>query len=291
MIKRRIKGESMTEKDKEKDDYFPKKNTSLLKSIGGLVAFSTILPLNTHSTIEEMAKVTWFWPIISGFVGLIALAIAYILNFLIFPYFFTATIIYSFFILFNGFHHLDGLMDIGDALMAHGSPEKKIAIMRDSMIGTGGIGLFFIVAIITIASLASIIAIDQITILSLSPIIMIGPMATIVICEMSGKLGLLSCCLTSKPGLDGTGKHFISSINPLNFLFISIITLIIGYILAGMVGIIGVVGGIFGGALISLIGKRNFTIATGDVLGASNEVGRLFSLIFMLIMAIMIYIA
>ncbi|WP_394325417.1 adenosylcobinamide-GDP ribazoletransferase [Methanobrevibacter arboriphilus] len=52
---------------------------------------------------------------------------------------------------FNGFHHLDGLIDIGDALMVHGTPEKKISVMRDSMIGTGGIALFFIVGILTIA--------------------------------------------------------------------------------------------------------------------------------------------
>nr|WP_263641036.1 adenosylcobinamide-GDP ribazoletransferase [Methanobrevibacter arboriphilus] len=35
--------------------------------------------------------------------------------------------------------------------MVHGTPEKKISVMRDSMIGTGGIALFFIVGILTIA--------------------------------------------------------------------------------------------------------------------------------------------
>lgn len=278
----------MSKKNKEKDDYFQEEKSSILRSIGGLVTFSTILPLNIHTSIEEMAKVTWFWPVISAFVGLIALIIVYLLNILNFPYFVTATIIYSFFIAFNGFHHIDGLMDIGDALMVHGPPEKKIAIMRDSKIGTGAIALFFIVAILTIVLLYSILEIGPI--ISLNSIIAIGPIAGVLICEMSGKLGLLSCCLSSKPGPDGTGKYFIYSMNHLNFIIILIICLVIGYLLANILGIFGVLGGIFGGGLISLIGKRNFVIATGDVLGASNEVGRLFSLLFMLIMLTIFYI-
>ncbi len=259
----------MTPYDKQRDDYFQTEKPSIIKSIGGLVTFSTILPLNIHTSIGQMARITWLWPLVSALVGLIGLAIGYALNILNFPYFITAAVIYGFFIWFNGFHHLDGLIDLGDALMVHGPPSKKIAAMRDSMIGTGGIGLFFIVAIISIASLNSILA--------------IGPITAILICEMSGKIGLVSCCLTSKPGPDGTGRYFISSINIINFAIILVTTLIIGFLLANITGVLGVLGGVFGGALIAFIGKRNFKIATGDVLGASNEIGRLFSLIFMVI--------
>lgn len=259
----------MIEKDKNKDDYFSNEKSSVLKSIGGLITFSTILPLNIYTTIEEMAKLTWFWPMISAFVGLIGLAIGYFLNILYFPFFVISAIIYSFFIWFNGFHHLDGLIDTGDALMVHGTPEKKIGVMRDSMIGTGGIALFFIVAIITIALLDSVI--------------LAGAVTAILVCEMSGKVGLVSCCITSKSGPDGTGKHFIEAMTIPKFAATIIITIAIAYFFSGFIGIFGVLGGVFGGSLIALIGKNNFKIATGDVLGASNEMGRLFSLLFMLI--------
>lgn len=259
----------MTEKDKQKDDYFSNEKSSVVRSIGGLLTFSTILPLKIYTTIEEMAKLTWFWPMISAFVGFLGLLIAYFLSLLNFPFFVISTIIYSFFIWFNGFHHLDGLMDIGDALMVHGSPEKKISVMRDSMIGTGGIALFFIVAIITISLLDSLL--------------LTGFIGAILICEMSAKVGLVSCTISSKPGPDGTGKFFIEYITIPKFIATLIITSIIGYFLGGIIGIFGVIGGMFGGALVSFIGKRNFKIATGDVLGASNEIGRLFSLLFMLL--------
>ena len=64
-------------KEKNNDDYFEKQNPSTLRSIGGLLTFSTILPLNIYTTIDEMAKLTWFWPIINGFIGLIAAIIAF----------------------------------------------------------------------------------------------------------------------------------------------------------------------------------------------------------------------
>ena len=49
------------------------------------------------------------------------------------------------------------------------------------------------------------------------------------------------------------------------------------------IGIIGIIGGAFGGALTALIAKKHLKIANGDVLGTSNELGRLFSLLAMLI--------
>ena len=259
----------MQEKDKKRDDYFSNEKTSILRSIGGLITFSTMLPLNIHTRIEEMAKMTWLWPVMGALIGLIGLIIGYLLNIIHFPIFVISVIIYSFFIWFNGFHHLDGLMDVGDALMVHGSPEKKIAVMRDSMIGTGGIATFFIVAIISIALLNSML--------------IAGAISTILICEMSAKIGLVSCATTSKAGSDGTGKYFIESMTIPKFIAMLIITGAIGYFLANFIGILGVLGGVFGGALVALIGKNNFKIATGDVLGASNEIGRLFSLLFMLI--------
>ncbi len=115
----------MTEKDKQKDDYFSSEKSSKIRSIAGLLTFSTILPINIYTSIEEMAKMTWFWPMISTLVGFFALIIGLFLNILNFPIFVISVIIYSFLIWFNGFHHLDGLIDIGDALMVHGTPEKK----------------------------------------------------------------------------------------------------------------------------------------------------------------------
>ncbi|MGL6298500.1 MAG: adenosylcobinamide-GDP ribazoletransferase [Methanobacteriaceae archaeon] len=253
-----------------------KKPVSSLKevyqSIGGIITFSTIIPIKIYPSIETIAKATWFWPIISGFVGLIGAIIAYGLSMLLVPPIVSATIIYSFFIMFNGFHHLDGLIDFGDALMAHGSHEKKLSIMRDERIGTGGIGLFFIVGIISIACLNSIFTLPLFTICY-----------SIIIAELSGKLGLVTCCISSKTDGVGMGSHFIKSMALTKYLLILTISLAIGILLLGFTGVFGVLGGVLGGAFVAYLGKKNIGMANGDVLGASNEIGRLFSLLAIVI--------
>ena len=95
-------------KEKNNDDYFEKQNPSTLRSIGGLLTFSTILPLNIYTTSDEMAKLTWFWPIINGFIGLIAAIIAFaLIKFIHFDALLIATIIYGFLLIINGFNQSD----------------------------------------------------------------------------------------------------------------------------------------------------------------------------------------
>ena len=259
----------MSVEDKKKDDYF-KEKYSIFSSITGLITFSTILPLNYHTRIEDMAKLTWIWPFISLGVGLFGFLISYFLfETLKLSPLLSAIIVYSFLLIFNGFHHIDGLMDFGDAIMAHGSSQKKIAIMRDSMIGTGAVSLLLIVSLITIGSLNSLLLMKS--------------FLAIVIGEMSGKIGLITCAISSKASNDGTGRFFIENMSISNYIIAILIGTIISYILLGYVGIFGVLGGMFAGAIVSYLGKKNFKVATGDVLGASNEIARMFSFLLMVI--------
>ncbi|AMK15900.1 adenosylcobinamide-GDP ribazoletransferase [Methanobrevibacter olleyae] len=267
-------------KEKNNDDYFEKQNPSILRSIGGLLTFSTILPLNIYTTIDEMAKITWFWPIINGIIGLIATIIAFILiEYIHFDALLIATIVYGFLLIINGFNHFDGLMDFGDGIMVHGSPEKKLSTMKDPMTGVGGIVSGFIVGTITIASYCSLI--DYAYAINLDLILLI------IVAEISAKIGLTTCCISSNPSEDGIGKYFIKYMNFKNYVFGLIISFLISLLLSStigfQIGIMGIIGGAFGGALTSLIANKHLKIANGDVLGTSNELARLFSLLAMLI--------
>ena len=258
-------------KEKNNDDYFEKQNPSTLRSIGGLLTFSTILPLNIYTTIDEMAKMTWFWPIINGIVGLLAAIIAFILaRFIHFDALLIATIVYGFLLIINGFNHFDGLMDFGDGIMVHGSPEKKLSIMKDPMTGVGGISTGFIVGTITIAAYTSLI--------SYAYAINLNFLLLIIVAEISAKIGLTTCCISSESSDEGIGKYFINYMNLKNYVLGLIICFIISVALSlgpGIhIGLLGIIGGAFGGALSALIAKRHLKIANGDVLGASNELGR-----------------
>lgn len=268
-------------KDKNNDDYFEKQSPSTLRSIGGLLTFSTILPLNIYTTIDEMARLTWFWPVLNGLIGLIATIIAFILAKLIhFDPILIAAIIYGFLLLINGFNHFDGLMDFGDGVMVHGSPEKKLSIMKDPMTGVGGIATGFIAGTITIAAYTSLI--------NYSYAVGFNLLLLIIVAEIAAKIGLTTCCICSQASEEGIGKYFIKYMNLKNYVVGLIICFILSVALSLVpgihIGLLGIIGGAFGGALTALIAKKHLKIANGDVLGTSNELGRLFSLLAMLVL-------
>jgi adenosylcobinamide-GDP ribazoletransferase len=215
-----------------------------------------------------MTKLTWCWPFLHIFIGILAAICGYVsIEFLHLNSFFTAAIVYAFLMIITGYNHLDGVMDMADGVMVHGEPEKKIMVMKDSSVGAGGVATLFLVASLTIAGLYNIL--DYHFILG------------IMICEMSAKTSLLTTALLSKPLTPGIGSYFMNETNLGNYLLSTAIVLIIGYLFAGYVGLFGVVGAMISGLIIALVARRNFVLANGDVLGMSNEVGRLFSLLFM----------
>ncbi len=268
-------------KDENNDDYFEKQSPSTLRSIGGLLTFSTILPLNIYTTIDEMARLTWFWPVLNGLIGLIATIIAFILaKFIHFDPILIAAIVYGFLLLINGFNHFDGLMDFGDGVMVHGSPEKKLSIMKDPMTGVGGIATGFIAGTITIAAYTSLI--------NYSYAVGFNLLLLIIVAEIAAKIGLTTCCICSQASEEGIGKYFIKYMNLKNYVVGLIICFILSVALSLVpgihIGLLGIIGGAFGGALTALIAKKHLKIANGDVLGTSNELGRLFSLLAMLVL-------
>lgn len=254
----------------EKKENLNIKENSPLGSILGLITFSTILPLKVNVPLENMTRMLWIWPVIHFFVGILGFITAFIcVDILHLPNLLTGAITYAFFLIFTGFHHIDGLMDMSDGVMVHGDAYRKIAVMKDSMVGAGGIVSFFIVGIITILALTA--SLDY------------NFMVAIIVAEMSSKISLLTTCITSNSHTQGSGVYFVNAVNIINFSISLIIVLVIAFIIAGPVGLIGVIGGVLAGALISIIARKNFKIANGDVLGASNEFGRMLSLLLMVI--------
>lgn len=252
----------------EDDSYFEDEEFSPVRSILGLLTFSTILPVRVYTSIECMTKLTWCWPFIHLFIGILALCCGYIsLNILHLNSFFTAVIVYAFLMIITGYNHLDGVMDMADGVMVHGDAARKIRVMKDSSVGAGGVATLFLVASLTIAGIYNILDYNFIF--------------GIIICEMAAKTSLLTTALLSKPLTPGIGSYFIFETNMLNYSISTIVVGIIAFLLGGLAGVSGVLGAMVSGILIAVIAKRNFVYANGDVLGMSNEVGRLMALLFM----------
>ncbi|MDD1763670.1 MAG: adenosylcobinamide-GDP ribazoletransferase [Methanobacteriaceae archaeon] len=244
------------------------------KGFLGLVSFSTILPLNIHTSIQEMARFTWMWPFIGGFIGILVGALAFLVTgALHLPQLLSAALIYSFALIITGLHHLDGLIDFGDGLMAHGDPQKRIEIMRDQRIGTGGLASLLMVSLVTVTSLSA---------LPVELLVMI-----IVVSEIAAKVGLVTCATFSRASGEGTGTYFIENMSP-GLLGISLtICILLGYFAVNYTGMAGILGGFIMGLIMTMVARGKFKYTTGDVLGATNELSRMLALLLMVLVLTM----
>lgn len=122
-----------------------------LNSIVALLQFTTILPLGRIREFGDFARHSWVYPIAGYVIGGICAVLVYFIG----QPLVAASIAIGILFLISGCNHLDGLMDFGDGLMAHGDREKRIKALTDRQIGTGGIALALVITLISFSSLAA----------------------------------------------------------------------------------------------------------------------------------------
>ena len=110
----------------------------MINDIRSAFAFLTILPLGAPSGRDAGKALAWF-PLVGLFIGACLLAVAAISPF---DRELTAALILICWAVLSGGLHLDGFADSCDALLGHGEPQRRLAIMRDPRLGSwAAIGL------------------------------------------------------------------------------------------------------------------------------------------------------
>ncbi len=275
---------------------------NIIKDIKNCFSFLTRFPINKEINIDkDIAPKMWLFPIVGLVLGLISSFISLIM-FKILPVLLVGFIMLGLLLLMTGFHHTDGLIDLGDGLMAMGPPERKIAVMHDVAIGAGGFTLGFIV--LSLTGIAISYSMDFIII-------------ALVLSEIGAKFNMVAACSVGKSANTkiadpfirlNTKKHMIISF------FLSIVLIIItSFIISfynliydntpflGLIFlpvndilpwnlvqitvllIIFLIGTSIPLIIILNLANRNFNGLTGDCLGALNEITRLFFLIIILV--------
>ena len=118
-----------------------------------LLSFFTVLPVR-GATLEEAAREIHLLPLIgliTGLPGAVLLLAAHIV-----PPGVAATLALGAVLLAAGLHHADGVLDVGDAIMARGSPDRRREVLRDTRVGIGGLGALFLVYAPTVGALAAL---------------------------------------------------------------------------------------------------------------------------------------
>jgi adenosylcobinamide-GDP ribazoletransferase len=122
--------------------------------VRSLLSFFTALPVR-NASLEAAAKWAYLLPLVGLVTG--APGSALILLGYAVPPGVIATLALAAVLLTAGLHHPDGVLDVGDALMVRGSPERRRAILKDTRVGIGGIGALFVVYAPTLAALVALV--------------------------------------------------------------------------------------------------------------------------------------
>ncbi|HEX9319529.1 MAG TPA: adenosylcobinamide-GDP ribazoletransferase [Nitrososphaeraceae archaeon] len=234
------------------------------------LSFLTIFPVPraVDTNIDISAENMHLFPLIGAFIGTIIGIFAYGIS-MYFTNYLVGFFVTLVTLLITGMHHTDALADLADGLMVKGSKELKRQVMEDPALGAAGtlslvlyvIGLIF--AITTFNSALNLLV-------------------SIITAEVIAKYVMVIEAGISKSAWEGFSTPFTKAMKDKRKLAISTFcTVAIIVILTGYYGLISLGLCLIIGLTICIVSDKNFGGLTGDVLGASNEICRLSSLLIL----------
>ena len=236
----------------------------MLKEISSVFSFLTIIPSN-NTNLETVAEYMHVFPIIGIAIGLLIGSIGFGLSFFLDPMIVALLVVGSIAVI-TGVHHTDGLADFADGLMTKGTKNKKLKAMKDLSTGSAGIVsvVLYVIGAIIALSLTSGFALFQAILLS----------------EILAKFSMVLMASIGQSAAVGSNSPFTQIMKDKKRLAVAgIITIIPLVVIGGTVGLI-----LFGASIavtifLVYLSARSFGGITGDVLGATNELTRLSSLL------------
>jgi len=168
----------------------------------------------------------------------------------------------------TGIHHLDGIADLGDALVVHGDAERRREVLKDT---TTGVGALLAVAI-TVAALA-------LAGLGLAGLSIRAAIGVAIGAEVGTKLGMAAMACFGRAAADGMGKRLTDAATPGSFLLPAAVALAAATGIGAALGrplpvAIALTGAVAGIALPWYWADRHLGGINGDIFGAANEIGR-----------------
>jgi adenosylcobinamide-GDP ribazoletransferase len=247
----------------------------MLKEIKNLFSFLTTIPVAMDKDmLTDAAKGMFLFPLIGAFIGLLAGLFGWVTS-MVLPSLVVAALVLGFLLLITGLHHTDGLLDFGDGVMAHGSPERKIEIMHDQLTGAGGLSLGIMTFLVTAFAIAEL---DTAFIIQ-----------GLVVVEVSAKLAMVVGAWAGKAVHQGMSSSFLEAMHGKKGAALLIVALAFSFGIAvpllRFAGVVVVLAAILASLVMVEIAHKHFKGVTGDVLGATNELTRMVSLVTLVAVA------
>ena len=255
-----------------------------IKQLKNLLSFLTAFPVAMDKDmLVDCAKNMWAFPLIGAFIGLLAGVFGWVTE-LFLPNIVVGGLVLASILLITGLHHTDGLLDFGDGVMVHGTPEHKIEVMHDQLTGAGGLSLGIMTILITALAIGQLHTNIIIAGIHL-PLVFVG----IIVVELSAKLSMVIMASVGKSVHQGMNSPFLEAMHGstgnLRLLVALIVSLAVAVPLMGWTGVFTVLASVITALVMTAIAHRNFKGVTGDVFGATNELTRMVCVIVLLAVA------
>ncbi len=235
----------------------------MLKEIGSVFSFLRSFP-SSNSTLENIAKYMYVFPVVGIIIGLLIGSFGFGLSFFLDPLLVSLLVVASIAVV-TGIHHADGLADFADGLMVKGSRDKKIKAMKDLSTGSAGIVgiVLYLIGLIITISLTSGFDLFK----------------AILISEILAKFSMVLMASLGNSASLGSNSPFVKIMKDKKKLAAAFIIMIIPVMMIGeSTGLIMLGVTVTVTIFLLAVSTRSFGGITGDVLGATNELTRLASL-------------
>jgi adenosylcobinamide-GDP ribazoletransferase len=243
----------------------------VFKGILEIISFLTIIPIGKFGksdSLDNISKKMFLFPFIGLLIGLLTIPVV-LISFYLFNQFVSAFIVTIFIIVLTGIHHTDALADFADGIMVRGNKEKKYNVMHDPRIGAAGTVAISGYVIGMVIAISSITSLDRL-------------MVAIILSEIMSKYSMVLQSHYCESAWDGYSSLFTKNMKSKKKMVIATIITLVLIVLISNMSVIGLqifIVGIICCFIVIYISKKNFGGITGDVMGATNELVRLCSLL------------
>ncbi len=255
-----------------------------IKTFRDLLAFLTVIPVGkTEDFVTTSANYMFLFPLVGGLIGVLAAGYFLVSHFIVsnllgaanyfakvptgilegvLPALLTVAVL----LILTGLQHLDGLIDLGNALGLRKLEERRI-VAHAWIVTCKGAALALAVEFVAVAGL----------------FFLRGDFAfrSIVAAEVVAKLAMVTILIVGKPTHRGLGAYFLDKGKRKRNGIAHLISILIVVSLIGWVGLLVVAVGVLSGVLMNRLAASVFGGVSGDIVGATNEVSRAVALVLL----------
>lgn len=242
------------------------------------VGFLTRVPMG--ETEGVLARAVGWFPAVGALIGLAQGLVLVTANLLVDPLL-AAVLSVAVSTLITGAFHLDGIADVADAFGGGWTREQRMAILKDSRLGTYGTATVVIVVLIEVAALATIVERPALE----------AVVAVMAAHSVSRAAAVVTMRVARPATVDGLAAAYVAEAGPAS---LSLASAVAGAILVGLAMLMGggsVAVGVTVAAVVLavamtttamiILANRKIGGITGDVLGSVQQLGALATLVVM----------